>query len=352
MKKKDFRKHKKLIDLLVNFTNQEIIIFDEIYEKHVNMHENSNSKKYRMSETLCYIIKNNSFNHEKLFEEYFSTKNEKIKIKIKYGQKGVDEYVEKLKKRPKAKVPFSIFDYSFWMRKGYTEEESKNKVKEIQKINAKKRTKQSYDNFFEKIKYSIDYWTKMGYSLEEAEILRLPYLLPMKNDLISYTQKFGIEKGTDKWLKRCIKYKETMIKQLPNKKTGGYVSKESIKFFIPLYKFCRKLGINRNEIYFGINGSKEFFIKDTNLIKNGGKFYDFCIPKINLIVEYHGTFWHPKNVESWNNPWISFQEASELDMYKQKLAEKRDMQYVVVWSDDNLKQKLLEIKELIMEKIL
>jgi hypothetical protein len=350
MIKKEFRKHKKLNNILTGLNNSQIIVFDEIYDKHINKPENSISKMFRRCETLVSIIKNNDDNYESLFLEYFSTTSDKIKLKIKYGPQKVEEYTQKLKVREKPKVPHSIFDYKFWIRKGYTEEESKNKVKEIQLNNVKKRTKQSYKNFSEKLKHSVDYWMKMGYSLEESEILRIPYLSQMKNDLDSFIEKYGEYVGVEKWLKRCLKYKESIKQNISTRRTAGYVSKESLKFFIPLYKFCRRLGLNRNEIYFGIKGSREFFIKDIKLNENGGRFYDFCIPKLNLIIEYHGTFWHPKNIEEWNNPWINYHDAFELDCYKENLAKQRKMEYHVVWSDDSFEQRLSEIQELIKRK--
>ena len=121
--------------------------------------------------------------------------------------------------------------------------------------------------------------------------------------------RYGNEEGLKKWNDRCEKYKNSIKENLKSRRTGGFVSKESIRFFIPLYKYCRKLGIPRKDIYFGIKGSREFFIRDALLEHNGGGFYDFCIPNLKLIMEYHGVFWHPKNRIDWKNPHISYDDA-------------------------------------------
>jgi hypothetical protein len=128
------------------------------------------------------------------------------------------------------------------------------------------------------------------------------------------------------------------------------VSKESLVFFKPLYKFCRKLGIQRKDIYFGIKGSKEFFIRDNSLPINGGYFYDFTIPSLNMVVEYHGTFWHPKNPSLWKNPFLSYDEAKIKDGYKQLIAENFGFSYFIVWSDDNKLEKFAYLREIILKR--
>lgn len=343
MKKLQFRDHKKINKLLINLDNDQIKIFDEIFQKHIDINGFTISKAFRMSENLVDIIKNNSKNYEFLFLEYYSSNSQKRKLEIKFGSERVNEFVSKLKTRKRPTQPSSIFDFNYWIKKGYSETDAKNKVSIIQKNNTKKRKPKSYQNHSKKIKFSLDYWLNLGYSLNEAKILRIPYLSTIKNDLESLIDKYGLEVGTDKWIKRCLKYKKSIKDNLKNRKTAGYVSKESLIFFIPLYKFCRRLGLKRKDVYFGINGSREFFIKDNNLTENGGKFYDFAIPKLNIIIEYHGIFWHPRKIEEWNNPWVDFESAILNEDYKKNLAENRNMDYIIVWSDENLKEKFEEI---------
>jgi hypothetical protein len=65
-----------------------------------------------------------------------------------------------------------------------------------------------------------------------------------------------------------------------------------------------------------------------------------------MIVEYHGTYWHPRNIETWKKP-TDFHIAYAADQYKEKLAIDRGMEYNIVWSDCNK----LEILELLSSKI-
>jgi len=228
-----------------------------------------------------------------------------------------------------------------------SEPDAISKVFDIQSKNAKKRTKLSYDNHSEKLKFSIDYWIKNGYTLEEAEILRIPYLANMSQSLDGFILRHGEEKGLKKYIS-CNKTRtESLLAGMDSRRTGGYVSKESIRFFIPLYKFCRKLGIPRDSIYFGVTGSKEFFIRDNSKLTNQGFFYDFTIQKIGVIIEYHGILWHARKIEDWKNPFNDYQSSLLSDEYKQSIAEDRGMMYNIIWSDDDKKTKLQEYKELI-----
>ena len=144
--------------------------------------------------------------------------------------------------------------------------------------------------------------------------------------------RHGEEIGTNRYLAKIAKYKASMIANLSQRRTGGYVSEESLRFFIPLYKFCRRLGILRNDICFGIDGSREFFIRDNSFAYNTGKFYDFTIKSLNMIIEYHGCYWHPKKIEDWRNP-NDYYITLEADRYKEKLAIDFGMGYDIAWSD-------------------
>lgn len=347
MRKKPSRELKKICDLLICLDESQLDIFNSIFAQSIDLKEHTKSVIFRKSEALKDIILNNVSDHHMLYLSYCDSNSTKYKLKVRYGDDSVISYTEKLRNRPKPTVPFSIFTTEYWVNNGLSLCEAKAKVSEIQTNNVKKRTKKTYQNHSQKIKFSVDYWTHLGYSLEETEILRQPFVDKIKNNLSNLIIKYGEELGLHKWLQKNVKYKESMLKNLSTRRTGGYVSKESIKFFIPLYKFCRRLGISRNKINFGITGSKEFFIKDMSLDYNSGKFYDFTIRDIKLIVEYHGIFWHPKDVLTWKNPWLDFNTAKDADLYKEQLARRSGMEYVIIWSDDNLDQKLLELQSII-----
>ena len=218
------------------------------------------------------------------------------------------------------------------MNKGFSLNEAKIKVSEIQKSNANKNT-----NYISSkdLKHSLDYWTSRNYTKTEAEILRKEYLAPMLTDLNSMIKRHGNTKGTLLYNEQIRKYKESMLLVLSEKKTGGYVSKESLKFFIPLYKMCRRLGIERSNIYIGVKGSKEFFIRDNDLEINSGIFCDFTIPSLKLVIEYNGLFWHPRNEEEWKNPWLTYEDALVKELRREKLCKDRGFELIKIWSDYN-----------------
>lgn len=307
----------------------------------------SQSKKFSSATLLYDIYLANTSDYIDLFLEYKKTGDMKRKILIRYGPLRLVDYIKSLQIRPISPNKYNGFSKDYWISKGLTDEEATVKVHHIQSANAKKRTKNSYAQHSKTLKYSNDYWINIGYSIEEAEILRLPYLSCMAQSLDGFVLRYGEEIGNKKYLaankKRCL----SLLDSMGNRRTGGYVSKESIKFFIPLYKFCRRLGIPKKDIYFGIKGSREFFIRDISKTTNTGFFYDFTIQKINLIIEYNGVMWHAREPEEWKNPFSDYQTSLISDNYKQSIAKDRGMLYNIVWSDDNKKEKMIEFKHLI-----
>lgn len=131
----------------------------------------------------------------------------------------------------------------------------------------------------------------------------------------------------------------------------GRVSTESKKFFIPTYKFCRRLGLSRSDIYWGIGGSEEWFLR----AKNCSVFYlyDFTIPKLKLIVEYNGVAFHPKSpTQDWKPAYKSMNTADvyENDLRKKALAESLGYKIVVVWSDSDFPSEHKRLEDIIREK--
>lgn len=325
-------------------------LFDKIAKTKIEILSCSSSSKRRKLEILFDIINANKTKDENLilnlYDEYFIC-NEKRRIEIRYGFDKLKEYENKLKKTKNRPNFISQYNKKYWIKKGHSESEAIQIVSDLQKENSSKNDKK-YLSKKDKMKHCVKYWLTQGYTNEESELLRQPYLAEMKNGLNDLINRYGEIEGRIKYEKRILKYKNSMNNVFESKKTGGYVSKESLRFFIPLYKKCRKLGINRNDIYLGVNGSREFFIKDENIKeKNTGCFYDFCIPKLKIIIEYNGTFWHPRNPEEWNNPWINFNDAMEKENYRKNLVNQRSFKLIEVWSDDNKEDKMNSIMEII-----
>jgi len=352
MKKLDsFFEYKFVKKLFLIVPDNNLLEMKDFIVKFIDIPEFTISvKKKRIDLLMDLFIKYQSitdvFSNYNLYNNSSSTKE---KLLIRYGESKVEEYSSSFKSRKRGKV-VSRYTIEYWIKKGFSEKDSIEKISEIQKNNSLKRTPDSYKNFSTKTKLSVDYWINLGYNLNEANKLRTPFVDQCKNDLCSYIKKYGIDIGTKKYEDRCLNYKVSMSLNKQNRKSGGYVSKESLKFFVPLYKFCRRLGISKTSIYFGISGSKEYFIRDNTLSFNGGKFYDFCIPSINLIIEYNGSFWHPRTKESWRNPYIDFDSAIISEKYKRELCELRGFNMFEVWSDDNKLDKFTFLCNYITEK--
>lgn len=344
MKRKVWQEHKNITKLYYGMDEKFFIHHIDIWIKNGY----SLSKIIRHTECLVDIVKNNNYdNAYTLLKKYQQSKSQKEKLRIRYGRGRVDLLENKLKKRNRGKT-VSCWKKEYWLEKGYAEEEANVKIQEYQKQNGKKRKKFPTKEWKVKLKHCLDYWLEKGYTEEEAEILRKPYL--SYNTLEGFIGRHGEVIGEKKYLECIEKYKQTMKQNLSKRKQAGYVSKESKKFFIEIYKMIRKLGIQRKEIYFGINGSREFFLRK-NQTQNEGRFVDFCVPKLNLCIEYNGTFWHGRERDEWKNPFIDYEYSIMKDNELKLLCEDRNFDLVVVWSDDSKDDMINKIKEIVYAKM-
>lgn len=108
------------------------------------------------------------------------------------------------------------------------------------------------------------------------------------------------------------------------------------------------MGFKQEDILWGVGKSKEYYIYDKNNKRT--LFYDFTIPKIKLILEFHGIGFHPNpvwNTKTWNN-WksvyngFSAEFKYKSDIYKRKYAENNNFKVIEIYSD-NVKNKQIEI---------
>jgi len=285
----------------------------------------------------------------KLYEKYFSIGiSISDKLTLRYGEYAAEQYREKLARRPKPKNRVSHFSTSYWTSKGYSEDEAISKISELQSTNASKRTPSSYKKSGKKLKWNKEYWLDLGYSYDEAISLAQSHYTS-NNTINYYIDNYGKE-GKRLFKDRQERRKISFEKNREHHKSAGYVSKASLRFFIPLYKKIRRLGISREDIYFGISGSREFFIRHDD-IENRGRFFDFGIPKINVILEYNGSYWHPRTRDTWKNVFVSFDDAMLVEKEKEYLCEKRGYTLIKIWDDDNLAERESEILNLIKERL-
>lgn len=230
----------------------------------------------------------------------------------------------------------------YWIIKGYSVEEAKTKISNMQKSYSEKYHQQMKN---ENLPYcngkQIQYYVNKGFSVDASkELLRASQ---STFSLEKCIMKYGEVDGLAIFKNRQIKW-QTTLNNLPedikNKikesrmVAWGKASKESLSYFLPLYKRLRKIGISRDDIYLGISGSKEFRINGDR----GIRLYDFCILSKKIIIEYHSTSWHSKTEEDSKikkNPLGNSHEYSyNNDCYKKNLAINNGFDIIELWSDE------------------
>jgi hypothetical protein len=148
-----------------------------------------------------------------------------------------------------------------------------------------------------------------------------------------------------------LKYKEVRIKRNSSSRIGS-ASKESLVFFEPIIKI---LNDSKILFYCGINGNREWYIKD------GDDFflYDLSIPSLSLIIEYHGEGFHPNpdwDTVRWSQWRQAFSkktadECRSYDIRKKQVAEKNGWTVIEVFSSA-AETRSLEIYNDIQSKLL
>ena len=144
------------------------------------------------------------------------------------------------------------------------------------------------------------------------------------------------------------------------KKVRGQASYGSLKCIIPLYKYCRKLGLKRDDIMLGISGSKEFRIAaPRKTAPRAGSYYDFTILPLKIIVEYNGYSYHPDpkvmSAEEIANFVVPYPDQTVESIMsriarKKRTAKKAGFTIYEVWSHRDLQQQLDKVKKKINEK--
>lgn len=249
---------------------------------------------------------------------------------------------EKTKKR-------SVFCFEHWIDKGFSEQEAKNKVSEIQKKNAKKVIKRVKitKEFFKNKGYTneeiinktltptkIDFWIKKGYTEQEAKNIIgenqkkassfvdyekrvLPSNIEYWTDKgFSYVEarkkvkerqttfsleicikKFGEDLGLKRWIERQEKW-------LKNYKKKNY-SKVSQELFWELYNLLDVEYKKEKSIFFATlnkeTGEKDIENRNNEFRLKLNKSYilpDFFVLEDKKIIEFDGTYYHRINPEN------------------------------------------------------
>jgi hypothetical protein len=278
----------------------------------------------------------------------------------------------------KRKDKFTPSQIEFWKKQGYSEEESKQKIKEnvekscVLKISSWIHKGFTKEEAIEKIKLiqisnsskvknrkngrSIEEIMNRGYTEKEA-ILKLKKL-QSTNTLENYTKKYG-SIGEEIWRERQIKWQETL--------NNNYSKEERKKWSSFTYNdYIKKYGKERadkwlkNKIHFGKTYSKisQILFKKINEYISGEFYYgekeyvlkrekwtyilDFYDKNSKKVIEFNGDLWHanPKIYEHYEicNPFSreTAKEIWERDeiRFKNILMHKDVNDILVVWEKD------------------
>lgn len=312
-----------------------------------------------------------------LFCEKFPNVINEERFKLIYGDKWEDEFKKSFYDR------ITPYKKEYWINKGFSEDESINKIKEygknkatskegfinrhgidegLKKLNkfkeSSKHTKEKFISKFGKEEGSL----KWNEYLKTKDSMSLNWALNKANGDIELANKIKKERNESvssnsyNFLLKKFNFNEDAllteyIRRSKNIKhhSFGRASKESLKYFIPLYKRLRKMGLERKDICIGVKGSYEFRIVDKE--KKKTYLYDFTIKSKGIIIEYNGERFHPNyekySIEYLNENWkpIRFFNKStndahhyiNLDKEKIKIAEQNNFNVLILWSSDSFK---------------
>jgi hypothetical protein len=214
-----------------------------------------------------------------------------------------------------------------WELMGYSSEEAQRKYEEV-KSNREPKLKESLSkvNWDGKRKGQIQYWIKKGFSQDEAKI-------KVKESQTTFTldkciKKYGKEKGTLVYNDRQEHWKKSLQENFEREGDGRSYSSKFANSIIT--ELCS---------YFNIEiPKKEKWIKDK---KTGNAYsYDFTYGK--KIIEFNGDYWHcnPHIYEAdyFNkNKGLTAEKIWKYDDEKIKLAKLKGYQVLVIWESEWLK---------------
>lgn len=220
----------------------------------------------------------------------------------------------------------------FWTAKGYTEAEAKSKISDISRASGVKafQTRVKNGNHLNTFTSQLSYWTAKGYTEDEAQKLLSERQATFTLD--KCIARHGEDKGVEVFNARQEKWLKTLEdKPLDEKRHINWLktrqhkaSKESIEFFDAVKHRLNHSG----ELMYG---AEEFHLFDGANIK----YYDFTDIKNKIIIEYHGTSWHPKPGDiNWVGAnKLDYDTMMEYDTYKRQLAEAQGYTVLEIYSD-------------------
>lgn len=197
-----------------------------------------------------------------------------------------------------------------------------------------------------------EYWMKRGYS--EQESVKIVGNLQDTRSVKSIVARYQVsdiealqiqELVSDKCRETFYKRPEEERRNITLKRTKFFkrYSKASSNFFAKLLK---KAQIPSDiKVYLDDN---EYFIWDYSDNKSI-RFYDFTIPALSIIIEYNGIIFHPRVKDTIFN---TVENSVRVDTLKKRLATDNGFEILYFWEKiDNVEESLEKFSQIIKNKI-
>lgn len=213
----------------------------------------------------------------------------------------------------------------YWLKRGYTEDEGKKRISEIQITNNKKVKNHTSNR-------CVEYWLNKGYTEEEAKekISELQRTFSKEKCI----EKYGEKEGLKRWEERQNKW-QTTLHESENLHVG--FSKISQELFETI-----DAALGENDYTFYGSKNHEYCIR-----KNGTNYiYDFTDLEHNKIIEFQGDIYHG-NPELFTenehpNPFHknkSCKDLWEYDKKKSDVAVENGFDILHIWEKDYRENK-------------
>jgi len=252
-----------------------------------------------------------------------------------YGSEGIKKYKDIQKSKDSSSLKHFMNLYSEDEAKIRYEEKKKKCLVDKQSYIKRYGEIQGLEKFMSAQKSRIEKLNKRLEDMSEEDRRKLWD----KSSLDYFISTYGVVEGEKKFKEHCIKT------------SPGKTSKESLLFLKQFVDKCKEYNL---KYYIGDGDKKEYFIYDETERKIS--FYDFCIPELKIIIEYHGSMFHFNPKYNYKNNFIkltgkSLNEMREKDTYKRRLAKDNGFSIFEIFDTDvNNLDKIKEIYNIINER--
>lgn len=231
----------------------------------------------------------------------------------------------------------------YWVSKGYTEEDAKIEISNIQRGFSNKYVtwaREHPDEYSKKNVKNVNCWLSRGYSEKQAK--KIISESQKTFTLEKCIEKYGEYEGKKRWEKRQKKWQESLNKSGFHQLGFSKVSQELFDSILKTY--------NEDEIDYVFYQTKN---REYALQNDAGYYYryDFCDLNKRKFIEFNGDIYHgnPKMFKETDkpNPFrdSTAKELWEVDLDKENVAKRNGFSQLVVWESDYRENKKRVLEE-------